>query len=376
MTIGSVETQFFSLNHPFELESGESLEQLTLAYETYGCLNGDASNAILLFHALTGSQHAAGRNAAVAGVDDLWTSDCYEGWWDSFIGPGAALDTEQYFIICVNYLGSCYGSTGPRSPDPQTGQPYGSRFPSITAWDVVHSQLKLLDHLKIDRLHGVVGGSLGGMLSLLLATRCPERVKYVIPLATGPATTVLQRILNLEQIVAIRNDPHFQGGDFYGGEPPNQGVTLARIIAHKTFVSLSVLEGRARKDVVTERIGNFYELSNPIESYMLHQGRKFAQRFDANSYLRIVDLWQRYSLGTEAETFVGCVGQEYLVFSIDSDVCFYPEEQLAIVQALEQAGLPVTYITVHSAKGHDSFLLEPELYAPYIRFVLRGNVTA
>lgn len=377
MTLGSVETQFFTLPQTFELDCGDALEQLTLAYETYGSLNDRADNAILVFHALTGSHHAAGYNPSVPGVEDLWTEECYTGWWDNFIGPSLAIDTNQYFVICANYLGSCYGSTGPRSPHPKTGQPYGSSFPSITAWDVVQSQLKLLDHLHIDRLHGVIGGSLGGMLSLLLATRAPERVQYVIPLATGPETTVLQRILNFEQIIAIRNDPNFCGGDFYDGPPPNQGVTLARIVAHKTFVSLNVLEGRARRDIEqTGRIGNFYELSHPIESYMLHQGQKFAQRFDANSYLRILDLWQRYRLGTEAGTFAPCQQQAYLVFSIDSDVCFYPEEQLAIVRALEAAGIRVTYITVHSTKGHDSFLLEPELYAPYIRFVLGGNVPA
>lgn len=374
MTIGSVETQFFTAPQAFELESGDRLDTLTLAYETYGQLNPTASNAILVFHALTGSHHAAGFNPSVPGVEDLWTHDCHEGWWNRFIGPGLALDTNRYFVICANYLGSCYGSTGPRSRNPQTGKRYGGQFPAISAWDVVRSQLMLLDHLQIDQLHAVIGGSLGGMLSLLLATRCPQRVKYVIPIATGPETTVLQRILNFEQIIAIRNDPNFCNGDFYGGQAPDQGVILARIVAHKTFVSLTVLEGRARHDIERMgRIGDFYELSHPIESYMLHQGKKFAQRFDANSYLRILDLWQRYRLGMEAETFSQCQGQEYLLFSIDSDVCFYPEEQLAIARALEAADVRVTYLTVHSTKGHDSFLLEPELYAPYIQFVLQGG---
>lgn len=377
MTIGPVETQFFTLPQPFILDSGDSLGQLTLAYETYGTLNENADNAVLVFHALTGSQHAAGYNPSVPGTGNLWTQECHNGWWDNFIGPGLAIDSDRYFIICINYLGSCYGSTGPRSLNPQTGQPYGGDFPVISAWDVVHSQLKLLDHLQIDQLHAVIGGSLGGMLSLLMATRCPKRVKYVIPLATGAETTVLQRILNFEQIIAIRNDPNFNDGHFYDGEPPNQGVTLARIVAHKTFVSLNVLEGRARKDIeISEKIGNFYELSHPIESYMLYQGQKFAQRFDANSYLRILNLWQHYSLSSDAWAFASCQAQEYLVFSIDSDVCFYPEEQMSVVSALERAGVRVTYITVHSTKGHDSFLLEPELYAPYIRFVLRGSVPA
>lgn len=373
-SFGPVETQFFQLETPFDLESGESLEAITLAYETYGTLNADASNAILLFHALTGSHHAAGHNSAIPGVGDLWTQDCWQGWWDGFIGPQKALDTDRFFVICVNYLGSCYGSTGPRARNPKTGQPYGSQFPQISAWDVVQSQLRLLDHLNIDCLHAVIGSSVGGMMTLLLATRCPHRVKNVIPMATGFETTVLQRILNLEQIIAIRNDPNFKQGDYYSALWPKDGLSLARIISHKTFVSLEVLENRARKEIATtDRLGDFYSLSHSIESYMLYQGKKFAERFDANSYLRIMDMWQRYRLNPDRlALFKPCQQQQYLIFSIDSDVCYYPEEQLAIVKALEAAEVKVKYITVHSDKGHDSFLLEPKLYTPYIQFILNG----
>ncbi|MEM9220499.1 MAG: homoserine O-acetyltransferase [Cyanobacteria bacterium P01_F01_bin.150] len=372
MTIGLVATQFFQINKPFTLDSGEVLEAVTLAYETYGTLNAESNNAILVFHALTGSQHAAGVNANVPGVESLWTDECATGWWDEFIGPGKALDTDRYFIICANYLGSCYGSTGPRSIDPQTGEPYGSSFPKISAEDIVRSQLLLLEHLRIHCLYATVGGSLGGMLAILLATRFPNRVKMVIPLASGFHTTVLQRVQNFEQIVAIRNDPDFQNGDYYDGPHPKSGITLARMISHKTFVSLEVLEKRAKQEVLHQDIaGQWYELSTPIESYMFYQGNKFAARFDANSYLRIMDVWQSYSLeAVTPKIFQDCKHQQYLVFSVDSDVCFYPEEQFAIVKALEAAEVPVKYITVHSNKGHDSFLLEPELYSPYIRFVL------
>ncbi|MBE9068694.1 homoserine O-acetyltransferase [Leptolyngbya cf. ectocarpi LEGE 11479] len=372
MSIGSVETQFFYLNEPFLLDSGESFETLTLAYETYGTLNQDATNAILVFHALTGSQHAAGINQSVPGIDPLWTDECVLGWWDTFIGPGKALDTQRYFVICVNYLGGCYGSTGPRSTNPLTGKPYGSQFPQVSAWDVIRSQLRLLDHLGIQCLHAVIGGSMGGMLSILLATRCPERVQNVLPIATGLETTVLHRVHNFEQILAIRNDPKFQGGDYYEQAPPKDGLLLARIISHKTFVSLAIMEKRAKQEIrIKQPIGPFYELSNPIESYMFYQGKKFAERFDANSYLRIMDMWQRFSLNAQQpELFKDCAHQQYLIFSVDSDVCFYPEEQKVIVKALEAAQIDVTHITVHSDKGHDSFLLEPDLYAPYIHFVL------
>ncbi|MEM6253542.1 MAG: homoserine O-acetyltransferase [Cyanobacteria bacterium P01_D01_bin.156] len=375
MTIGPVKTQFFHINQPFQLDSGELLDDVTLAYETYGTLNAEASNAILVFHALTGSQHAAGINQTIPGVGALWTDECVTGWWDDFIGPGKALNTHLYFVICVNYLGSCYGSTGPRSTNPQTDKPYGSSFPTISAEDIVRSQLCLLEHLEIHCLYAAVGGSLGGMLSILLATRFPERVKTVIPVASGFQTTVLQRVLNFEQIVAIRNDPNFNSGDYYEGPLPKSGIILARMISHKTFVSLDVLEKRAKQEVIHQDIaGKWYELSTPIESYMFHQGKKFAERFDANSYLRIMDVWQNYSLeAITPEIFRNCSHQKYLIFSVDSDVCFYPEEQFAIVKALEGAGIPVKYITVHSNKGHDSFLLEPELYSPYIHFILKDG---
>ncbi|MGB7416520.1 MAG: homoserine O-acetyltransferase [Thermosynechococcaceae cyanobacterium] len=375
MSIGHVSTQFFRLNAPFVLESGDRLEGVAIAYETYGTLNAEASNAVLLFHALTGSQHAAGINPHVPGVEPLWTAECELGWWDDFIGPGLALDTDQYFVICANYIGSCYGSTGPHSINPETGTSYGSAFPPVTAWDVVKSQLLLLDALGIDCLHAVIGGSLGGMLALLLATRMPQRVHNIIPMATGMQTTVLHRILNFEQAVAIRNDPDFKQGDYYDIHRPKTGLALARMISHKTFVSLEVLEDRARQEIMPRKQqSQNYPLSHSIESYMLHQGQKFADRFDANSYLCVMDMWQHFDLGeTKPELFLGCDHQTYLVFSIDSDVCFYPEEQLAIVQALKSSNIEVTYITVHSDKGHDSFLLEPELYTPYIQFVLGGS---
>ncbi|MEM1369592.1 MAG: homoserine O-acetyltransferase, partial [Cyanobacteria bacterium P01_H01_bin.15] len=353
MTIGPVSTHFFQIEQRFPLDSGEFLEGATLAYETYGTLNTDASNAILVFHALTGSQHAAGINSAIAGVEPLWTEECVQGWWDEFIGPGKALDTDRFFVICINYLGSCYGSTGPRSINPQTGKPYGSNFPNISAEDIVRSQLLMLDHWGIRCLHAAVGGSLGGMLAILLATKFPERVKTVIPLASGFKSTVLQRVQNFEQIVAIHNDPDFNNGDYYAGSHPKLGVILARMISHKTFVSLDVLEKRARQEVIPHNLlEKRYELSTPIESYMFYQGKKFAERFDANSYLRIMEVWQNYSLEiTNPKIFEGCKHQQFLVFSVDSDVCFYPDEQLAIVKALEMARIPVKYITVHSDKG-------------------------
>ncbi len=375
-SIGRVRTRFFEYHdprRPLRLRLGAELPRFTLAYETYGRLNADGSNAILLFHAMTGCQHAAGINPAVPGLDGRWTDELHEGWWDGFIGPGRALDTRKFCVICANYLGGCYGSTGPASINPETGRPWGPTFPVLRMSDIVDSQVKLLDHLGVRRLHAVIGASIGGFLCQVFATRYPERVRIVVPIGTGVETTVLQRILNFEQVTAIEADPHFRGGDYYDGPRPDIGLALARRIAHKTFVSLEALRERARNSVVSQKPPfSWYEMRHPVESYMLHQGEKFVRRFDANTYLRILDAWQWFDLVAESgakdlhAAFERCQQQEFLVFSIDSDLSFYPTEQAKLVQLLKQAKVPVMWITVHSEKGHDSFLLEPRLYSPHL----------
>lgn len=372
-----VQTQFFHSNQSFALVEGGELAGLQLAYETYGRLASDGSNAILLFHAMTGSQHAAGVNPFVPGLSVQWTEGCQEGWWDRFIGPGKALDTDRYFIICVNHLGGCYGSTGPSSINPETGRPYGRAFPFITTTDILRSQMLLLESLGISRLLAAIGGSIGGLLSLELAVRYPHWVRGVVPIASGSTVTNLQRLLNLEQILAIQNDPHFAGGDYYGGDRPDSGLALARMIAHKTFISLKAIEERARDEVIhPEETPLGYRLRTSQESYMLHQGRKFTQRFDANSYLRIVEAWQSFDLlrdepgASRVALFRRLKGLRFLLFSIDSDVCFYPEEQEQLAAELKAAGVRYLRSTVHSDKGHDSFLLEPELFSAQLTHFL------
>jgi homoserine O-acetyltransferase len=375
-SISRVRTRFFEFKNsrkPLRLRCGVSLSRFTLAYETYGRLNAERSNAVLLFHAMTGSQHAAGLNTNVPGLDGRWTEELHEGWWERFIGPGKALDTRKLFVICANYLGGCYGSTGPASVNPATGKIWGPHFPVLRISDIVDSQIRLLDHLGIKSLQGVIGASIGGFLSLSLATRYPGRVRTVIPIGTGVETTVLQRILNFEQITAIESDPYFNGGNYYDGARPDTGLALARRIAHKTFISPEALSERARGEVVSQASPfGWYEMNSPVESYMLHQGEKFVQRFDANTYLRILDTWQWFDLLSEAgapdfaRIFARTADQKYLVFSIDSDFAFPHQEQGKLVRLLKKSGIPVTWITVHSDKGHDSFLLEPELYAPHI----------
>ena len=375
-------TQFFetgSLDDPLRLREDGVLPGFRIAYETWGTLNPEKSNAIFLFHALSGSHHAAGHNPGIDGVGTLWQPELHDGWWEDMIGPGKALDTDKYFILCANYLGGCYGSTGPASINPETGKPWGSKFPAVTAADQVEVFARLLDHLEIGTLNAVVGPSVGGLVALTFATSFPERVHNVIAIASGFKTTVLNRLILFEQILAIENDPYFNGGDYYDNEPPLYGLALARMISHKTFVHLDAIERRARQDVVQPNdVLAWYRVRDQFQSYMLHQGKKFVRRFDANTYLRIIDLWSRYDATQEgdAETPADLferarlAGQRWLVFSIDSDFCFYPEEQAELVKHLETAKADVMHIIVHSDKGHDSFLLEPDLYTPHISWLL------
>ncbi len=372
-----VETSYFTVDEPFRLVSGETLESVTIAYETYGELSPEKDNAILLFHALSGSQHAAGYNPKVKDVEDLWNEECQTGWWDGFVGSGKAIDTDRYYVICANYLGSCYGSTGPRSINPETGRCYAGAFPVIQFNDIVDSQLPLLDHLGIEKLHAVIGGSLGGYLCINFSARYPKKVKKVIPLAAGLQVTILQRIHNFEQIFAIEEDLKYQSGFYDPSDPPIKGLALARMISQKTFISLETIARRSRREIIQpDEDFKVYKLTNPVESYMLHQGKKFVKRFDANSYVRIVNAWQMMDLAADAgaedlvESLSHCREQEYLLFSIDSDVCFYPEEQSLIATELEKTNIPYEHLTVHSEKGHDSFLIEPDLYAHKIRSFL------
>jgi homoserine O-acetyltransferase len=365
--------------HPVLLRDGGVLPGIRIAYETWGKLNAEKSNAIMLFHALSGSHHAAGYNPAIEGVGDLWQEELHHGWWEEMIGPGKALDTDRFFIVCANYLGGCYGSTGPTSINLETDKPWGSAFPAVCATDQVAIMASLLDHLGIATLHAAVGPSVGGLVALTFATRLPERVRNVISIGSGYKTTVLNRLILFEQILAIENDPYFNGGDYYDGAAPLYGLALARMISHKTFVHLDSIERRARQDVIqSDDVLAWYRVRDQFQSYMLHQGKKFVKRFDANTYLRIIDLWSRYDATTEGEAAsprellerARNAGQRWLVFSIDSDFCFYPEEQAELVKHLEDAKVDVMHITVHSDKGHDSFLLEPNLYTPHISWLL------
>jgi homoserine O-acetyltransferase len=376
-----VRTQFYTYGEDAEsrlvLHDGRAFGPVTLAYETFGKLNDQKDNAVLVFHALSGSQHLAGFNPEVAGTGTRWNSECQTGWWDDFVGPGKAIDTDRFFVVCANYLGGCYGSTGPSSINPETGKEWGGDFPQISFGDIVDSQIPLYDELGIRCFHAAIGSSLGGMLLLNFAARYADRVNRVIPVACGLESTTLTRVHNLEQILAIENDPNYCNGHYYDGPPPLRGLALARMISHKTFVSLHAMEARMTDKCEQEQDEfSWYKIRTPLESYILHQGRKFLKRFDANTYLYLVAGWTKYNLARDFgttdynEVFKNCGHQDYLVFSIDSDCCFYPDEQEFLRDKLIEAGIKNEYITVSSDKGHDSFLLEPELYAEPIRRML------
>lgn len=370
----TAETQFFTLGRQFNLSEGTHLKDLTVAYETYGTLNHARDNAVLLFHAFSGSQHAAGVNRSVPGLVVDWSDSCQIGWWDNFIGPGKALDTDKVFVVCANMLGGCYGSTGPSSFIPGEGnRRYGKDFPWISARDVVRSQALLLDSLGIETLRSVVGPSLGGIMALTFALEFPERVKTVIPIATSHLINSAQIASNFAQAESIHLDPHFNKGDYYEGRSPTNGLVLARQIAQMSFVDQSTLIRRAGHEVVNPDRFPSYRMSHPVESYLRGNAAKFVDRFDANSYLVMLDLWQRtdflkmYGCESYPELFSRCKESRFLLFGIDSDCCFPISQQEDLHQSLSEGGVDSRLEVVSSVKGHDSFLVEPHLYAESVR---------
>lgn len=365
----TVQSHIFRLGD-FTFHSGETLPDIRLAYETYGTLNADKSNAILLFHALTGSHHAHGYNDNLPEAGTFWQPENHQGWWDLMIGPGKPLDTERFFIICANYLGSCYGSSGPTQTAPD-GEPWGSRFPLTDGNDQARAQIQLMNHFGIDRF-AIVAPSLGGMLALTLAALYPERVRSMVIIGAAHRPAINHKLEFFEQVLAIELDPAYRAGCYPLSDPPNRGLALARIISHKLFVYQDGLEKRARKGICDSKgMLTWYQPRRNTESYMLHQGTKFAKRFDANAYIRIVNLWAGYDL----PAFTGMADTDevfrlyarhnirFLLFSIDTDYCFTADAIEEFHRELTRNGVSSVHTRIQSEKGHDSFLLEPDLYA-------------
>jgi homoserine O-acetyltransferase len=339
------------------LESGQKLGPITLAYETYGTLDRGARNAVMVFHALSGNSHAAGCYAA---------SDEKPGWWDNMVGPGKGIDTDKYFVICSNIIGSCYGSTGPASQNPRTGKPYALSFPLFTIADIVRAQKRLLEHLGIRRLLCLVGGSIGGMQALAWAVDFPEMVYSAIPIASTAKRTALSIGLSEAQRQAIMADPNWRHGDYYGQEPPNKGLALARIIGHITYLSEASMERKFGRKLRENAAFKFdFSPDFEVESYLHHQGQKFVERFDANSYLYITKASDYFDLGEQRGegSLVNAFSRtraKFLVISFSSDWLYPTSQSKEMVTAMKKAGRDVSFCEIQVDFGHDSFLLAHE----------------
>lgn len=351
---GLVETQCYRIPEEVILEHGERLCGVNVAYETYGKMNNERSNAILVCHALSGDAHAGGWHKG----------DEKPGWWDIIIGPGKALDTDKFFVICSNVLGGCKGTTGPSSINPKTGKPYGLDFPFITVKDMVNVQKGLLDYLGVNKLFAVVGGSFGGMQVLQWCVSYPEMVRLAIPIATSAYSSPQQIAFNEVGRRAITSDPDWNNGDYYGGTPPARGLSLARMIGHITYLSDESMHQKFGRKLQNKSDYGFdlSTLDFQVESYLSYHGDTFVKRFDANSYLYITkaidyfDLTKKGSLSM-AEAFKGVL-TKFLVISISSDWLYPPYQCKEIAEALSANDTDVRHCTIRSNYGHDAFLLE------------------
>ncbi len=370
---GRVRTQYVELPGPLRLESGAVLPRVRLAYETYGTLAPDRSNVILACHALSGDAHAAGWSDepdAPSAVDGFGAEDKGIaprgglGWWDGMIGPGKAFDTNRYFVICSNVIGSCRGSTGPSSLDPETGRPYGMRFPVVTVGDMVTAQRELLRLLGIPRLLSISGGSLGGMQAIEWAVCYPELVDSCIPVASTPRLAPMGVAWNFIAREAIMSDPNWRNGDYYGLEPPTRGLAVARMVGHVTYLSAqSMWDKFGRRLQEREDYSYSFAPDLAVESYLRHQGSSFVKRFDANAYLYLSRAITYYDLarshgGGSLERAVAGVRARFLLLAFSSDWLYPPSDSEALAAALRAQGKDVQQMTIPSSYGHDAFLLE------------------
>lgn len=351
--IGIVETRYLTFAGPSQelvLESGERLGPVTLAYETYGKLDNDGANAILVFHALSGDAHAAGYHEG----------DERPGWWDNMIGPGKAFDTDKYFVICSNVIGGCKGSTGPGSENPVTGRPYGLDFPIITVGDMVNAQARLIDHLGIEKLLCVTGGSMGGMQALQWAVSFPERVRSSIAVATTARHSPQQIAFNEVGRQAIMADPSWNAGDYYSGTPPTRGLSVARMVGHITYMSDESMAGKFGRRFGEREKGAKFAPDFEVEGYLQYRGDNFVKRFDANSYLYITKALDYFDLdnGKGLENVLRGVRTKFLVIAFKSDWLYPAYQSREIVKACKLAGVDATYCELNSSYGHDAFLLE------------------
>jgi homoserine O-acetyltransferase len=365
--IGLVETKYFTFANPPDeliLESGEKLGPITLAYETYGELNEDKSNAILIPHALSGDAHVAG----------FHQGENHPGWWDNMIGPGKSLDTDKYFVICSNVIGGCRGSTGPASINPKTNKPYGLDFPLITIKDMVTAQTHLIRSLGIEKLLCAVGGSMGGMQVLQWAVTFPEMVRAAIPIATAVRHSPQQIAFNEVGRQAIMADPDWKAGYYYGETVPTRGLALARMVGHITYMSDVSMAEKFGRRVRDEKLDKKFSPDFEVEGYLQYKGDNFVKRFDANSYLYITKALDRFDLtngSSLGKVFRTASAVKFLVIAFKSDWLYPAYQSKEIVRACKQAQFDVSYYEINSTYGHDAFLLEFEEQEHFIKNFLR-----
>lgn len=362
--LGIVHAHSFTFAYPphaMKLESGQTLGPVTVAYETYGTLNDDKSNAILVEHAFSGDAHAAGYHE----------KDEDPGWWDSMIGPDKALDTNKYFVICSNIIGGCKGSTGPSSNNPATGKPYALQFPFITVADMVRAQKELIDHLGIKKLLSVVGGSMGGMQVLEWVALYPQCLRSAIPIATSLKHSPQQIAFDEVGRQAVMADPSWQEGNYYGGEKPERGLAVARMIGHITYMSDKSMEQKFSRRLRNKDFSFRFSADFEVEGYLRYRGDNFVKRFDANSYLYITKAMDYFDLsGDKLIPRRERLGLRFLVISFKSDWLYPSYQSLEIVRLLKVNGADATYCEINSTYGHDAFLLEVEKQSHLIKHFL------
>lgn len=354
--VGFVEYQDFVSHEPFQFELGGTIPELTLRYETYGRLDAEKSNAILICHALTGNHHCAGVYSA---------EDRKQGWWNIMVGPGKPIDTSQYFVICSNVLGGCSGSTGPESINPETGKRYNLDFPKLTVRDMVKAQSMLIDHLGIDRLQAVIGGSMGGMQTLQWAIDFPERVGSYVAMACCARHNAQAIAFNDTGRQAIISDPAWDHGNYPDGQQPAQGLSVARMMAHITYLSDAGLEAKFGRKRRNRNAEEHFDVEFEVESYLRYQGQAFVSRFDANTYLYLTKALDRFDLHgpSSLDETLAAVEAPGLVVGFTSDWLYPPQANREIVESLLRLGKNATYAELEMDAGHDSFLLRtPKLY--------------
>jgi homoserine O-acetyltransferase len=371
LSVGLVKTQFATLfepPHELPLVAGTKLGPVRVAYETYGELSAARDNAIFICHALTGDAHVAGLRSE---------TDRKPGWWDELVGPGKGLDTNRYFVICANVLGGCQGTTGPSSADPHTGKPYGLRFPFLTVGDFVQVHSALVKHLGIEKLLAVIGGSLGGMQVLEWAARYPEQIRGAVCLASAARLSAQGIAFNCVGKHAIVTDPNFHNGDYYDQSTgPNHGLALARMVAHITYLSEASIEkkfGRRLQHAENLAYELLHDTEFQVESYLHHQGSRFVERFDANSYLYLTRAMEYFDLAMSYGSLEAALQRtqaRFLITSYTTDWLFPTVQSQELVDALVAARRHVSFVELTSPYGHDSFLLEveplEELLAPFL----------